>query len=123
LTPKERKTIKKLRIKGLMEVYPGLLTDKEKAILKMYIKPGVTGSAVARKFNVSRQAVHDHIKRALTRMESCEASVKFLKKRAKREKQIEVIESIVEKIEKEYPALKEETEQIKKSIKILRKNN
>jgi predicted DNA-binding protein YlxM (UPF0122 family) len=106
-----------------MEVYPGLLTDKEKAILKMYIKPGVTGSAVARKFNVSRQAVHDHIKRALTRMESCEASVKFLKKRAKREKQIEVIESIVEKIEKEYPALKEETEQIKKSIKILRKNN
>ncbi len=123
MTPKERKIIKKMRIQGLMEVYPGLLTDKEKAILKMYIKPGVTGSAVARKFNISRQAVHDHIKRALTRMESCEASVKFLRKRNKREKQIKLIERIAEKIEKECPALKEEAEQLKKSVNILKKNN
>ena len=123
MTPKERKIIKKLRIQGLMEVYPGLLTDKEKAILKMYIKPGITGSAVARKFNISRQAVHDHIKRALTRMESCEESVKFLRKRNKREKQIKIIEKIAEKIEKECPSLKSEVEQLRKSVSILKKNN
>ncbi len=123
LTPKERKTIKKMEIRDLMEVYPGLLTDKEKVILKMFVKPGVTGSAVARKFNITRQAVHDHVKRALYRMEKCEASVRFLRKKNKRTKQIETMEKIVESLSQTCPEAEEEIKKLKKCLYILKRNN
>ena len=78
LTPRERKLLKKARIKELMSVHSGLLTDREKKILTLYSDPNMSGALIARKLNVSRQAVHDHVNRAFAKMENCESKMNLL---------------------------------------------
>ncbi|NCQ52989.1 MAG: HTH domain-containing protein, partial [Caldiserica bacterium] len=84
LTPRERKLLKKVRIKELMEVHSGLLTDREKRILTLYSDPNLSGALIARRLNVSRQAIHDHVNRALAKMENCESKMHLLVTRKKR---------------------------------------
>jgi predicted DNA-binding protein YlxM (UPF0122 family) len=84
LTPRERKLLKKARIKELMEVHSGLLTDREKKILTLYTDPNMSGALIARKLNVSRQAVHDHVNRAFNKIENCESKTHLLVLRKKR---------------------------------------
>ncbi len=84
LTPRERKLLKKARIKELMSVHSGLLTDREKKILTLYSDPNMSGALIARKLNVSRQAVHDHVNRAFAKMENCESKMNLLVLRKRR---------------------------------------
>jgi len=84
LTPRERKLLKKARIKELMDVHSGLLTDREKKILTLYSDPNMSGALIARKLNVSRQAVHDHVNRAFAKMENCESKMNLLALRKRR---------------------------------------
>lgn len=95
LTPREKKLARKARVKELLEVYSNLLTDKERKILTLYTDPALTGAAIAKKLKVSRQAVHDHIRRGINKMERCEAKSKLLEKRRKKLKIIFEIESIL----------------------------
>jgi predicted DNA-binding protein YlxM (UPF0122 family) len=119
----KKKVEKKSRIKELMDVYPGLLTEKEKRVLKLYMNPGVSGSDVARELEVSRQAVHDHIKRALDRMESCEQTVNFLSKRIKMKKDIETLIELINSISEKFPVCKGELEKIRKIAIRIKKNS
>ena len=119
----KKKVEKKSRIKELMDVYPGLLTEKEKRVLKLYMNPGFSGSDVARELKVSRQAVHDHIKRALDRMESCEQTVNFLSKRIKMKKDIEKLIELINSISEKLPLCKEELEKIRKIAIRIKKNS
>ena len=120
---KKKKISRKLRLRGLMEVYPGLLTIKERQVLELYTKPNVSGSDVARKLKISRQAVHDHIKRALDRMESCEERVKFLKKRSRRRMDIQKLYDAIKRIAEENPTLEKECEEIDKIVQHIDKNS
>lgn len=99
ITPREKKLIKKARVKELLEVYSNLLTDKERKILMLYTDPALTGAAIAKKLKVSRQAVHDHIRRGITKMERCEAKSKLLEKRRKKMKLYLEIEGLLSKKE------------------------
>lgn len=117
LTPREKKLVKKARVKELLEVYSNLLTDKERKILTLYTDPALTGAAIAKKLKVSRQAVHDHIRRGINKMERCEAKSKLLEKKRKKVKIIFEIEGIlsrkelteddIQKLNKLFSALKE----------------
>ena len=117
LTPREKKLVKKARVKELLEVYKNLLTDKERKILTLYTDPALTGAAIAKKLKVSRQAVHDHIRRGINKMERCEAKSKLLEKKRKKVKIIFEIEGIlsrkelteedIQKLNKLFSALKE----------------
>ncbi len=120
---KKKKISRKLRLRGLMEVYPGLLTIKERQVLELYTKPNVSGSDVARKLKISRQAVHDHIKRALDRMESCEERVKFLKKRSRRRMDIQKLYDTIKRIAEENPTLEKECEEMDKIVQHIDKNS
>lgn len=99
ITPREKKLLKKARIKELMETYPGLLTDKEKKILSLYIDPDMSGALVARRLNVSRQAVHDHIKRATAKMEQCDKRANLVELRKKKIGVIVKIERAIDDLE------------------------
>ncbi len=123
MIPKKRKLNRKYKIKELMGVYPGLLTGREKQVLDMYINPQVNGSDIARELKISRQAVHDHIKRALERMESCEDTVNFLKRRDGRRKDIKKLTNLINTVYVKSPSLKEEIEEMKRIIKHIKKND
>ncbi len=99
ISGRERKLIKKTRVKELIETYHGLLTDKEKKILSLYIDPNNNGALIARKLNISRQAVHDHIRRATGKMEKCDFKAHLVEIR-KREKKLTIeLEGMLDKIE------------------------
>ncbi|BAL80698.1 sigma factor-like helix-turn-helix DNA-binding protein [Caldisericum exile] len=116
ITPREKKLIKKARIKELLEVYSNLLTDKERKILSLYTDPALTGAAIAKKLKVSRQAVHDHIRRGVNKMERCETKSKLLEKRRKKIKIFLEIEGILSKKE----LSKEEVETLSKLFEQLK---
>lgn len=95
ITPKEKKLLKKARIKELMEVYGTLLSDKEKKVLTLFTDPALTGAAIAKRLKISRQAVHDHIRRGVNKMERCDAKTNMLEKRQKKMKIIAEMEGIL----------------------------
>ena len=79
ITPGHEKKIKrKEEIGELLEFYSGLLTKKELGVLELYIQPNYSGAEVARKLWISRQAVHDHIRRSLGRMRRCESKLQLI---------------------------------------------
>jgi hypothetical protein len=79
ITPGHEKKIKrKEEIGELLEFYSGLLTKKELGVLELYIQPDYSGAEVARKLRISRQAVHDHIRRSLGRMRRCESKLQLI---------------------------------------------
>jgi len=79
ITPGHEKKIKrKEEIGELLEFYAGLLTKKELGVLELYIQPNCSGAEVARKLRISRQAVHDHIRRSLGRMRRCESKLQLI---------------------------------------------
>ncbi|HWQ21326.1 MAG TPA: hypothetical protein VN478_01205 [Clostridia bacterium] len=79
ITPGHEKKIKrKEEIAELLEFYSGLLTKKELGVLELYIQPSCSGAEVARKLRISRQAVHDHIRRSLGRMRRCESKLQLI---------------------------------------------
>ena len=122
LTPKEKKIRKKIHIKELVDTYSGLLTDKENEILSLYTEGDTTGAHIARKLNVSRQAVHDHIRRAVTRMENCERKMGKLEKNKKAFMYIDKLQKMLEKMMKEAPKHKEMVEKELRMLKKIEKN-
>ena len=120
---KSKKVLKKMRIKELMDVYPGLLTEKERYILKLFVKPNMTGASIARRLNVSRQAVHDHIQRALERMESCEKNVRFLRKRNARVKYLKELSKKLSNLQDKVQGVDEDIEEMQNLVKKIEKNN
>jgi predicted DNA-binding protein YlxM (UPF0122 family) len=122
LTPKEKKILKKIHIRELMDTYPGLLTDKENKILSMFTQKNATGSNIARKLNISRQAVHDHIRRALTRMENCENKIGNMEKNRKTSMHIEKMRKILETVAEKTPRQKEALEEALSILKKIEKN-
>lgn len=51
-------------LKEMMERYGSLLTEKQSAMVKAYAVDGLSFSDVARRYNVSRQAVHESVRSA-----------------------------------------------------------
>jgi len=74
----EKKIKRKEEISELLAFYSGLLTKKELGVLELYIQPSCSGAEVARKLRISRQAVHDHIRRSLGRMRRCESKLQLI---------------------------------------------
>ncbi len=120
---KSKKILKKMRIKELMDVYPGLLTEKERYILKLFVKPNMTGASIARKLNVSRQAVHDHIQRALERMENCEKNVRFLRKRNARIKYLKELNKKLSALQDKVQGVEQDVEEMQNLVRKIEKNN
>jgi len=99
ISPREKKLLKKARVKELLEVYASLLTDKEKKMLTLYTDPALSCATIARKLKISRQAVHDHIRRGINKMEGCDVKTKLLDKRKKKLNILMEIEGIISKDE------------------------
>ena len=87
------------RINLLFDFYQQLLTEKQQMFLKHYFHDDYSLGEIASEFQISRQAVYEHIKRAESVLEEYEAKLRLL---AKHEEQQELLERL-RRFETELP--------------------
>lgn len=92
------------RIIVLYDFYQELLTEKQRLYFESYYEDDCSFAEVAEKFEVSRNAVHDNLKRAVTSLEEYEEKLHLLEKYNKKVELLEEYrktkdESILQKIE------------------------
>lgn len=68
----------------LFELYEGLLTPKQAEMLSLYYEEDYSLSEIAQYYDISRQGVHDNIKRGEAALEHYEAQLHLLAQRDKR---------------------------------------
>ncbi|WP_159886999.1 putative DNA-binding protein [Paenibacillus puerhi] len=74
------------RINLLFDFYERLLTEKQQTFMKHYFHDDYSLGEIATEFNISRQAVYEHIKRAESVLEEYESKLRLLDKHEQRQK-------------------------------------
>ncbi|GJM83402.1 hypothetical protein HMSSN139_58980 [Paenibacillus sp. HMSSN-139] len=75
----ENRLEKTNRINLLFDFYEALLTEKQQTFLKYYFLDDFSLGEIAAEFEISRQAVYEHIKRAEGMLETYEEKLGLLK--------------------------------------------
>jgi uncharacterized protein len=73
-----------IRLNLLIDIYGSLLTDKQKTIMDLYFEEDLSLAEIAETQTISRNAVHDHIKRTVKILENYEENLQLLSKYQKR---------------------------------------
>ncbi|MDD9270256.1 putative DNA-binding protein [Paenibacillus sp. GCM10023248] len=74
------------RINLLFDFYEPLLTEKQRTFLRLYFHDDYSLGEIAENFEISRQAVYEHIKRAELTLQEYEAKLHLLHKHEQRVK-------------------------------------
>ncbi|MCB2155685.1 YlxM family DNA-binding protein [bacterium] len=69
---------KVVRIGQLMDLYGGLLTDRQRLFVQLHYEDDMSFGEVARQHGVSRQAIHDAVKHAEQSLEDYESKLGLL---------------------------------------------
>lgn len=101
------------RVNMLFDFYGPLLTDKQRTFLGLYFHDDYSLGEIAAEFDISRQAVYEHIKRAESMLEDYEAKLRLLEKHEQKRRIAEQIEAQLER------AAMPEREQLKELVKKL----
>lgn len=72
------------RMNLLLDFYEPLLTDKQRTFLKQYFHEDFTLGEIAESYEISRQAVFEHIKRGEAVLEEYESKLGLLRKHERR---------------------------------------
>ncbi|MBD0380386.1 putative DNA-binding protein [Paenibacillus sedimenti] len=72
------------RINLLFDFYEPLLTEKQRTFLELYFHDDYSLGEIAENFEISRQAVYEHIKRAEQTLQEYENKLKLLHKHEQR---------------------------------------
>ena len=70
----------RIRFCSLYEIYGALLTEKQRQCLELYFCEDYSLAEVAEEMNVSRQAIHDLLKRVEQTLEHYEEMLGFLQR-------------------------------------------
>ncbi len=81
-----------MRINYLIDLYGDLLTNKQLDYLQLYFCEDLSLSEIAEQYDVSRNAVHDNLKRAVNILEDYEEKLHLLDKHIERKELIDRIE-------------------------------
>lgn len=82
------------RINMLFDMYGPLLTEKQQTFLGLYFHDDYSLGEISAEFDISRQAVYEHIKRAEATLEEYETKLGLLEKHERRRAVSERIEVI-----------------------------
>ncbi|MGL5054688.1 MAG: YlxM family DNA-binding protein [Fusobacteriaceae bacterium] len=82
-----------LEVSVLLNYYKNLLTDKQRDYLVEHLEDDMSLSEIAKKHEVTRQAVYDNIKRGVKTLYEYEKKIGFYKKECE-------IEELLEKLKK-----------------------
>ncbi|MDR1805275.1 MAG: DNA-binding protein [Clostridium sp.] len=89
---------KDLEIVRLMDIYGGMLTEKQLDYLNLYYEEDLSLSEIAANEGITRQGVRDAIKRAATQLAEYEQHMRLLAKQEERERALQKILDSVSKI-------------------------
>ncbi len=74
----EQNFTQRIRLGSLFAIYGGLLTHKQRQCLEFYFYDDLSLAEIAAELGVSRQAVHDLLKRSEHLLERCESRLGLL---------------------------------------------
>ncbi|MGL4790734.1 MAG: YlxM family DNA-binding protein, partial [Anaerotignaceae bacterium] len=83
----------------LFDFYGELLTDKQKEVFEMFHLNDFSLTEIGLELNISRQAVHDQIRRTEKILAGYEEKLKLVERFEENKVQVKSIKKIVEKIE------------------------
>ncbi|ULL17367.1 putative DNA-binding protein [Paenibacillus sp. H1-7] len=84
------------RINLLFDFYEKLLTEKQQTFCKHYFHDDYSLGEIAAEFQISRQAVYEHIKRAEAVLEEYETKLQLLTKHEERQQLIQQLEPLLD---------------------------
>ncbi|CAI6030767.1 hypothetical protein PAECIP112173_00627 [Paenibacillus sp. JJ-100] len=93
----ENRLEKTNRINLLFAFYESLLTEKQQTFLKYYFHDDFSLGEIAAEFEISRQAVYEHIKRAEQVLENYESKLSLLEKYERRSRCLEDLQQALER--------------------------
>ncbi|MFY9178087.1 MAG: sigma factor-like helix-turn-helix DNA-binding protein [Caldicoprobacterales bacterium] len=106
----------------LLEIYGGLLTHRQRDVMDLYYNYDLSLSEIAEQFDISRQGVHDLIKRSEQILLKADQSVGVLKLRDRLWNRIRDIEQDLDSIIDDfYEECKANPDKIKEKIKLVKK--
>lgn len=88
-----------IEIANLLEIYGSLLSDRQREYLEDHFDNDLSLSEIAKNNNVSRQAIHDNIKRGINILYEYENKLQFCKKK---KKLLEELNSLKDNFSSEY---------------------
>ena len=94
----------------LIDMYGELLTEKQQTYLEMYYEEDLSLAEIADILDVSRNAVHDQIKRAILALESYENKLGLIHKHQER---LELIKRIEDTQKEDHSSLQTYLERLK----------
>lgn len=80
-------------INRLLDFYEELLTERQKTIMKYYYQDDYSLAEIAERFGVTRNAIHDHIRRSIKALKNYEKKLKLVEKYTQR---VELYEALKE---------------------------
>lgn len=90
------------RINVLHDFYGPLLTEKQQTFIKCYFHDDYSLSEIAADFQISRQAVYEHLKRAEQILEEYELKLRLVAKHEKLQLGIDLLESQIASLPQEW---------------------
>lgn len=85
----------RMRLGRLFDLYGGLLTDKQRDCLNMYFYDDLSLSEISEELGVSRQAVHDLLKRVEQTLEKYENKLELLAKNDADKEQLRTVIDLI----------------------------
>lgn len=110
---------KEYRIAVLMDIYGNLLTDKQREVMELYYYEDLSLSEIAEHEKITRQGVHDSIKRAEQTLSDLEQKLCVAEKLVKCRKLFEKINTLAQNIN-DLSASLGHSENVKLSSEILK---
>lgn len=102
-----------IRIGELYDFYGQLLTERQQEYIELYYRDDLSLSEIAEKFQVSRAAVHDNLRRSGKLLEEYEAKLQLLARMEERKEKVTLLKELVEKLECDSNAQQEILDLIK----------
>jgi predicted DNA-binding protein YlxM (UPF0122 family) len=84
------------RVAALADLYGALLTPRQREVLSLYYEDDLSLAEVAARAGVSRQAVHDLLRRAAAALEGYESRLRLLARAAERRKAAAELVAVLE---------------------------
>ena len=89
---------KTIRINMLFDFYQLLLTEKQQMFLRYYYNDNYSLGEIAAEFEISRQAVYEHIKRAEHMLEEYETKLQLFRRYGERSELLDDLRQAVEQL-------------------------